>query len=211
MCEGGSECVCVCEREPALCSGAGPARRQDPPRSLAGTGSRSPLAYAAALLGQDRMLWSPQNNGNQGGTREAVATRVEWEIGLEWGGGGQGLGCLQGEETSEMLQDTEGGGGALPHVPGDVLGDQFRMCPPGTDLPLCQPGLSLLSYLLGSSAWALTANPGPQPWESAFLGSVSRNPAHLGRCGWCILCEKPSQSWHKGFLPRGPSCLFLRT
>lgn len=68
--------MCVCEREPALCSGAGPARRQDPPRSLAGTGSRSPSAYAAALLGQDRMPWSPQNNGNQGGTREAVATRL---------------------------------------------------------------------------------------------------------------------------------------
>ena len=56
------------EQEPALCSGAGPARRQDPPRSLAGTGSLSPSAYAADLLGQDRMLWSPQSSGNQGGT-----------------------------------------------------------------------------------------------------------------------------------------------
>lgn len=75
--------------------------------------------------------------------------------------GDQGLGWTASEETSEMLQDPEERGRALSHVR-DVLGDELSMCPRGTDSLHHQPGVSLLFHLLGSSTWALTANPGPQ-------------------------------------------------
>ena len=61
--------------------------------------------------------------------REAVAARVGWEIGPEWGGGDQGLGCLQGEETSEMLQDTEEGGRGFASRPWGCTGGQVPYVP----------------------------------------------------------------------------------
>ena len=91
-------------------------------------------------------------------------------------GGVQGMGCLKGEKL-EVLQNTEERGEGFPSRPWRSTGGQIKPPPPGTDLRLCQSGLSQLSYLLGSSPCALPANPhpGPQLWECATLRSVSRD------------------------------------
>lgn len=123
------------------------------------------------------------------------------------------MGYLKGEETLEVLQNPEERGRGFVLHSRDSLGDQSVPALLEPDLPLCQPGLSQLSYLLGSCPCTLIANshPGaPAPGECATLCSVSGNPAHLGRlvAGASWLRSLPLVA--QRFLPRGPGSLFLR-
>lgn len=87
------------------------------------------------------------------------------------------------------------------------------MPPRNNPPPQHQPGISpfLSPGFLSMGPNCHPRAPGPQPWGRAFLSSISRNPAHLGRGLRHLTSKKPSHSWLKAFPRHGPSCSFLRS
>lgn len=61
----------------------------------------------------------------------------------------------RGREWREAVAERGSGRGEVRERPGGLEGwEELSTCPPGTNLTHHQPGMSLLFYLLGSSAWA---------------------------------------------------------